>query len=182
VQTFTIPNPNINILMCFRTFILLTALVLALQSSSVAHAQAPKPADITELDQALAEVPRDVLLGVRNSNRKEQSATAATDILRSKVEGRTATLKFQIEKIEKYQRRNEKEDRYRIKAENVRLRESATTFTIYLWVHFDPSQNAKFATMKTGSEISVTGKITLASITARNNPELHIDLSDAAIN
>ena len=106
----------------------------------------------------------------------------ATDILRNKVEGKTATLKLKVEKVEKYQRKNEKEDRYRIKAEDQRLRESVTSFKVYLWVHLDRSQNTKVPAIKKGGEISVTGKISLASITAKNNPELHIDLSDATIN
>jgi hypothetical protein len=52
----------------------------------------------------------------------------------------------------------------------------------YLWVHLDPSQNPKVPTIKKGSEISVTGKVSVATFTAKNNPELHIDISDAKIN
>src|SRR5690242_12368811 len=97
------------------------ALALTLQFSPALHAQAPNPAEITDIDQTIEDVPRDLLLAVRSGTRKEQSATAATDILREKVEGRTASLKFKVDKVEKYQRKNEKEDRYRIKAEDQRL-------------------------------------------------------------
>jgi hypothetical protein len=169
-------QPNMNT--SSRITAILAAVTLTVQISSAQNATP----EITDLDQTLAEVPRDLLLAVRSGARKEPSATQATDILRNKVEGRTATLKFKVDKVEKYQRKNEKVDRYRIKAEDLRLRESVTNLKGYLWVHLDPSQNPKVSTIKKGNEISVTGKVSLATITANNNPELHIDLSDAKIN
>jgi hypothetical protein len=142
----------------------------------------PDPGSIMDLKQTLVEIPHNVVLSLRNPPTREAAAATATDTLRTKVEGRTATLKFKIEKIEKDPHRAQNRDGYRVKAEDEHLRDGVTMYHVYLWVHFDLSETAKVAVLKKGSEISVTGKVTLASITAPNTPELHIDLSDAKVN
>jgi len=172
--------------MSSRFPIILATLMLTFQVSPAADAPNPaKPpgaAEITKIEQVLTEVPRDVLRNVQSGPTKEKSATEATDSLRTKVEGRTATLKFKVDKVEKYQRKNEKEDRYRIKAEDLRVRDNVIALKGYLWVHLDLSENAKVPAIKKGSQISVTGKVSVATITSKATPELHVDLSDATIN
>lgn len=149
-----------------------------------ANAQEPggvEPGGITSLEDVLAEVPKELLLSVRSGARKEASATEATGLLRRQVEGRIATIKLKVDRFDKYRRKNETEDRYRIKAEDERLRGSVTNFRAFLWVHLSPTESAKMANVKKGAEITVNGKVSLASITAKNNPELHVDLADATI-
>jgi hypothetical protein len=165
-----------------KHFLLLSIIAIGLETTFAADPAKPEPGNITELKQTLVEVPHNVVLSLRNPPTREAAATTVTEMLRAKVEGRMATLKFKVEKVEKDPRRAQNQDGYRIKAEDERLREGITMFHTYLWVHFDLSENAKVAALKKGSEISVTGKITLASVTAPKEPELHIDLSDAKVN
>jgi hypothetical protein len=93
-----------------------------------------------------------------------------------------ATFKCKIDRVEKDPRREQGKDGYRIKAEDAYVREGAANFKTFLWIHFNLSGNDKVSAMKKGGEISVTGKVTLASVTAQGVLELHIDLSDATVN
>ena len=151
-----------------------------------AHAQAPvTPAagDIKDLKQIPVELPHDILLGLLNNATKEAAAKKATDVLHQKIEGRMAILKIKIDKIEKDVRAQQGQDAYRIKAEDAHVRAGAVNFKVFVWVHFDVSENTKIAALKTGDEIGVTGKITLASASIMNgSPTMQVDLSDATGN
>jgi hypothetical protein len=168
------------------TLISLSLLVifLALSHAVSLHAQdAPKgnANEIHELAQVSAELPHDVLLGFMNNAGKQAAATKGTEALRQKVEGRMATFKFKVDRIEKDDRRGQDEP-YRIKAEDAHVRQGAVGFKVYLWVHFNISENAKVAALKKGDEVSATGKVTVASVSASNaGPAMNVDLSDATL-
>lgn len=167
-------------------FITLSLLIifLALSPLGSAYAQEASKAsgdEIHELAQVSAVLPRDVLLGFMNNTAKQAAATKGTDTLRQKVEGRMATLKFKVDKVEKDDRRGQEEP-YRIKAEDAHVRQGAVSFKVYLWVHFDVSENAKTAGLKKGDEVTATGKITVASASASNaGPVMNVDLGDAVL-
>ena len=161
---------------------LLSLLPLAL----AAHAQdpaTPAAGDIKDLKQIPVVLPHDILLGLVNNATKAASATKAADVLHQKIEGRVAALKLRIDKIEKDLRAQEGKDAYRIKAEDAHVRASSVNFTVFVWVHFDVSENAKIAALKRGDAIGATGKITLASASIlEGNPTIQVDLSDATVN
>jgi hypothetical protein len=138
--------------------------------------------NFTSLKQVTALLPHNLLVSLLNSAGKEAASSQATDVLRQKAEGQMATFKFKVDRVEKDPRREQGKDGYRIKAEDTYVREGAANFKTYLWVHFNLSENDKVAALKKGGEISVTGKISLASVTAQPVVELHVDLSDATVN
>ncbi|HEY3898708.1 MAG TPA: hypothetical protein VGM54_08855 [Chthoniobacter sp.] len=158
----------------------------AMLVAPVAHAQdtSAKGAggNLSSLKQVTALLPHNLLVSLLNSAGKEAAASQATDILRQKAEGQTAAFKCKIDRVEKDPRKEQGKDGYRIKAEDSFVREGAANFKAYLWIHFNLTENDKVSAMKKGGEISVTGKITLASVTAQGVLELHVDLSDATVN
>lgn len=156
------------------TFALLTAL------PAFAENVAPAGGNITDLKQVLAETPHNVLNALRNGATRDNAATQASDLLRTKVQGREATLSFKIDLIEK-ETRGQNDTGYRARAEEKHISDVGTSLITYLWVHFDMSENAKASALKKGSEITVTGKITQASISSKPTPALHVDLSDAKV-
>jgi hypothetical protein len=145
---------------------------------------APKPdaTAITKVEQTVAQVPHPLFIALRGGPKQNDAATQITNLLRTNVEGRTATLKIKVDRVETYRNKNEQADRYRIKTEDGRLQEVGTNLHVLIWVHFDPSENAKVSTKKKGDELTVTGKITTASATGQNNPTLHLDLDEAKAN
>jgi len=170
-----------------KTFLpaVVVALFGALSFIPTGHTEEPaKPtgAEIKDLKETVADVPHDLLVALLSNTGKQAAASKTTDLLRSKVEGRMATLKFKIDKIEKEHRATGEPDGYRIKAEDGHVRAGATAFKVYLWIHFSLTENAKLDALRKGNDLTVTGKITVASATAQGVPELHIDLSDATVN
>lgn len=163
-------------------FLRLAVCGLAMFTSLTVLAENPSPAgdNITDLKQILAEVPHNVLSALRNSATRDNAATQASDLLRTKIQGRQATLTFKIDLIEK-ETRGQNDTGYRTRAEEKHVSEVGTSLITYVWVHFDVSENARLSTLKKGSEVTVTGKITLASISTKPNPALHVDLSDAKL-
>lgn len=163
-------------------FLRLTVCGLAVLASFVAFAEdaAPAGGNITDLKQILAETPHNVISALRNGATRDNAATQASDLLRTKVQGRQATLTFKIDLIEK-ETRGQNDTGYRVRAEEKHISEVGTSLITYLWVHFDVSENAKLSTLKKGSEITTTGKITQASISSKPNTALHVDLSDAKL-
>jgi hypothetical protein len=165
-------------------YLTLLAISLALSPDAALRAQdTPKgnTDEIHELAQVSAELPHDVLIGFMNSAARSAAATKGTDALRQKVEGRMATFKFKVDKIEKDDRRGQDEP-YRIKAEDAHVRQGAVGFRVYLWVHFNISENAKIAALKKGDEVSATGKVAVASVGAPNiGPTMNVSLADATL-
>jgi hypothetical protein len=150
------------------------------------HAQAPAATatgEIKELKDVSAELPHDILLGLLSNSTKQATAPKATDVLQQKVAGRVAHLKLKIDRIEKDLRAQQGQDAYRIKAEDAHVREGSVSFKVFVWVHFNVSENAKIAPLKKGDPIEVTGKITVASVAIlAGSPTMQIDLSDATVN
>lgn len=162
---------------------MLIALAFTLSVSPLRAEDAAKPpgGEIHELAQITAELPHDVLLGYMNAAGKQAAATKGTEELRKKVEGRMATLKFKIDKVETDDRHGQAEP-YRLKAEDLHVRQGAVNFKVYLWVHFNISENAKIAAMKKGDEVTASGKVTLAKLSAPNaGPAMNVDLSEAVV-
>lgn len=164
-------------------FLRLTVCGLAVLASFAAFAEdaAPAGGNITDLKQILAETPHNVISALRNGATRDNAATQASDLLRTKVQGRQATLTFKIDLIEK-ETRGQNDTGYRVRAEEKHISEVGTNLITYVWVHFDMSENAKLSTLKKGSEITTTGKVTQASISSKPNLALHVDLSDAKLN
>ncbi len=163
-------------------FLRLAACSIAVLASLTVFAEnaAPAGGNITDLKQILAETPHNVINALRNGATRDNAATQASDLLRTKVQGRQATLAFKIDLIEK-ETRGQSDTGYRARAEEKHVSEVGTSLITYLWVHFDMSENAKAGALKKGSEITVTGKITQASISSKPSPSLHVDLSDAKL-
>ena len=157
--------------------------LVALLMEGGVRAQVPKAPDgaFSSLEQIVETVPRDVILAVRSGAKKEAAATSATDVLRAKVEGQSATLKFKVDKIQKERRKDEQVDRYAIKAEDERLRSSVTAFKGFLWVHIVPADSAKVSSLKKGDELTVSGKIAVARISSQTTPQLNVDVVDATV-
>lgn len=168
---------------CLRgLFAALCGIVISATSLHAEDAAKPGGEDIQDLKQVPAVLPHDVLLGLMNSAGKQAAASKGTEVLRAKVEGKAATLKFKIDRIEKDDRHGQEEP-YRIKAEDAHIREGAVNFKVYLWVHFKLSENPKIAPLKKGAEVSASGKITLGAVSVLNgNPQINVDVSDATVN
>ena len=166
-------NPYLLRLSVYGTAALTTLMAMAGET-------APAAGNITDLKQALAEVPHNLAAALRNAATRDAAATQASDLLRTKVRGRTATLTFKVDVVEKETPASE--SGYRVRAEEKHISEVGTNFITYLWVHFAVSENAKVGALKKGSDISVTGQITAASVSGKPAPALHIDLSEAKVN
>ena len=144
---------------------------------------APAAGEIKDLKEVSAQLPHDILLGLLSNATKAAAAPKATDVLQQKVAGRVANLKFKIDKIEKDLRAQQGQDAYRIKADDAHVREGAVNFKVFVWVHFNVSENAKIAALKKGDAIEVTGKISVASVAILNgSPTMQVDLSEATVN
>jgi hypothetical protein len=138
--------------------------------------------EIKDIKQVTAEIPHDVLLGLMNFSGRDAAVAKGTDVLRSKVEGRMATLKFKVDRVEKEEHRDQSPEAYRVKAEDVHVRQGAVNLKVYLWVHFNASESAKIASLRKGSELTATGKVTLAALHAPKEAEINIDLSESTVN
>ena len=148
--------------------------------ATTAFSQDSKDAPVTALEQTLKVLPREVLGGLRTSKR-DAAALEGTGLLQEKVQGRTATLKLKMERVEKDPSRDDKLDRFRIKAEDTRANEGGVPFVIHLWVHCAATESEKIKALRKGQTVTVTGKITLASITVHNPNKIQIDLSEATL-
>ncbi|HSI15357.1 MAG TPA: hypothetical protein VK961_25140 [Chthoniobacter sp.] len=165
-----------------KSLLRLAVCSLSLISSLTVFAEDATPAggNITDLKQILAETPHNVINALRNGATRDNAATQASDLLRTKVQGRQAALTFKIDLIEK-ETRGQNDTGYRARAEEKHVSEVGTNLITYLWVHFDVSENTKASALKKGGEITATGKITQASISSKPTPALHVDLSDAKL-
>ncbi|HYF38012.1 MAG TPA: hypothetical protein VD994_22105 [Prosthecobacter sp.] len=164
----------------------LTALFLTLALTALTtHAAEPaKPAALFNPADALAGLPRDVVQDLRPGSRKLTDAAAkAAQVVAKNVEGKMATVKFDILSIEKFQRPDTLDiDRYRIKAETDKIRSAGATFEYLLMIIADPSENEKIAKLKKGDKVTFTGKIANGNINPANGLDLHIDIIDAKLN
>jgi hypothetical protein len=160
----------------------LTALAV-LPSFSVRAEDAKADAGtITKPEQTLAQVPHPQLFALRGGPKQNDAVTQITNLLRSSVEGKTASLKIKVERVETYRNKDEQTDRYRIKAEDGHLLENGTNLKVFVWAHFEPSENAKVSGKKKGEELQVTGKISNATVSGGPNPALHLDLDNVKVN
>jgi hypothetical protein len=160
------------------SFLLLTALSLAFSSLS----RAEDADTITKPEQALVNVPRPQLFALRGGPKQNDAVGEITNLLHSNVQGKTASLKIKVDRVETYRTKDEQTDRYRIKAEDGHLIENGTNLKVFVWLHFEPSENAKVSGRKKGDELQVTGKITNANVSGGPNPALHLDVDNVKVN
>jgi hypothetical protein len=168
----------------FHPILLAAVSILGFCALSLHAEDATKPGagEFKDLKQVTAEVPHDVLIGLMNYSGREAAAAKGMDVLREKVEGHTATLKFKVDRVEKEEVHDQAPQAYRIKAEDAHVRQGAVNFKVYLWVHFSASESAKVSAMKKGEEVTATGKVTVAALHAPKEPEINIDISDSTVN
>jgi len=168
----------------FHPILLAAIAVLLCGALNLRADDAPKAGagEIKDLKQVTAEIPHEVLLGLMNYSGRDAAAAKGMDVLREKMEGRTATLKFKVDRVEKEEIHDQAPQAYRIKAEDTHVRQGAVNFKVYLWVHFSASESAKVSAMKKGEEITATGKVTTAALHAPKEPEINIDISDSTVN
>jgi hypothetical protein len=167
-----------------RTLGLLSSLVLACGLDLPAAEPAPaEKGGITDVKQALADIPRDVMKDLRYGSRTmEDAATKATAVARKNVEGKTASLKMTVQFVEKFQRKDTPDvTSIRLRQSNDTVREGGVTFTVFLMTVLDESEKEKAAKLDKGSKVTITGKISNAVILPRKNAELHIDIMDGKL-
>jgi hypothetical protein len=167
-----------------RRFALLSFLVLLCGRDLSAAEPAPaEKAGITDVKQALAGIPRDVMQDLRYGSRTmEEAANKATAVVGKNVEGKTASLKMTVQFVEKFQRKDTPDvTRIRLRQSNDTVREGGVTFTIFLMAVLDESEKEKAAKIDKGSKVTITGKVSNGVILPRKNAELHIDIMDAKI-
>jgi hypothetical protein len=109
-------------------FLRLSVCVLAAFTCLTVLAENPSPAgdNIADLKQILAEVPHNTISALRNSATRDSAATQASDLLRTKIQGRQATLTFKIDLIEK-ETRGQNDTGYRTRAEEKHISEVGTS-------------------------------------------------------
>lgn len=159
--------------------ILLTCITFA--TGNQLHAQAEPKASFNELGDTITEIPRDLLADLKSPSKKAEAVIKATELLRTRVEAKSVRFKFNVERFEKYLDRNDKSERYRIRANEINVRAGGTNFVGVLWVLVRPSENEKVIALKAGKGITITGEISAASFTSLNYPELRIEVSNAII-
>lgn len=139
--------------------------------------------EITDPEQVLTGIPRDVFQDLRLGSRQiEDAAAKATAQVRKNTENKVATLKLTVREVEKYQRKEAPDvTRLRVRAVPDRVRESGATLDVMISAVTDVSENSKMAKIDKGSKITITGKINNAEILARKAVELRIDLMDAKL-
>jgi hypothetical protein len=136
---------------------------------------------ITKPEQALTDVPHPQLFALRPGPKQNDAITQITNLLHSNVQGKTGSFKIKVDRVETYRNQGEQADRYRLKAEDGHLVENGTNLKVFLWFHFEPSENAKVSGKKRGDELQLTGKITNASVSGGPNPGLHLDLDNVKV-
>lgn len=171
--------------MHLKSGLVLACLLLATSLSPAQDAKKEEPSAsvITDPDDALKDIPRDVMGDLRPGSRQMMDAAAKASMQAAKnAEGKTGTFKFNVRAVEKFQRPDAPDvTRYRILSVIDTTRASGVQVNVHLMAVLDLSEHEKAAKIGTGSKITLTGKISNAEILGRQKAELHIDLMDAKI-
>lgn len=138
---------------------------------------------ITDPEDALKDIPRDVMGDLRPGSRQMTDAAAKASMQTAKnAEGKMGTFKFNVRAVEKFQRPDAPDvTRFRILAVVDTVRASGVQLNLHLMAVLDLAEHEKAAKIGTGSKITLTGKVSNAEILGRQKAELHIDLMDAKI-
>lgn len=148
-----------------------------------AKKEATPSSSISDPEDALKDIPRDVMGDLRPGSRQMVDAAAKASIQTAKnAEGKMGTFKFNVRAVEKFQRPDAPDvTRFRILAVVDTVRASGVQLNVHLMAVLDLAEHEKAAKIGTGSKITLTGKVSNAEILGRQKAELHIDLMDAKI-
>lgn len=153
-----------------------------------AQAEEEKPGltQLTDLEQALDLIPREALVEMRGSKR-DAGLEMAGEALQTNLTGKDAVLKIKVERYEKMPKRKADEDakdpvvRYRLLADQERLKHGVTQFTSNVWINVDPDEAKKVPELRRGETVTVTGKVEMVKVAAGNPFRLLVTIGEARL-
>ena len=161
-----------------------TFLIAILGTAPWARAADPGQEEFSSLNDIVAVLPHEILVGLTDNVGKEKAAASGTEVFHQNVAGKMATLKMKINTVKKEGKPYFPKDRFVIQAVEESSRAGAVTFKNFPMIYLNESEDAKAAALHKGNEITVTGKITYVDIRViRASASCHINLhlSDAVI-
>jgi|GEM_PF-4964269 len=109
------------------------------------------------------------------SDKKAEVALSITRQIETKEVGKVGTYRGKVTKIDPYSFRNENLVGWRLGVEE-NFKRGGDTLLVFSWVMVHTDPNGLIPKIRLGDEITVTGTVNRAELTAIDNPRLNVDL------
>ncbi|MHB1083164.1 MAG: hypothetical protein ACYC67_27475 [Prosthecobacter sp.] len=109
------------------------------------------------------------------SDKKAEIALSITRQIETKEVGKVGTYRGKVTKIDPYSFRNENLVGWRLGVEE-NFKRGGDTLLVFSWVMVHTDPNGLIPKIRLGDEITVTGTVNRAELTAIDNPRLNVDL------
>lgn len=152
-----------------RLLLLLLAPLFLLQPASAQNA-----GDVREFKDMLKDIPSKEMLKLW-SDKKAEVALSITRQIETREVGKVGTYRGKVTKIDPYSFRNENLVGWRLGVEES-FKRGGDTLLVFSWVMVHTDPNGLIPKIRLGDEITVTGTVNRAELTANDNPRLNVDL------
>ena len=152
-----------------RLLLLLLAPLFLLHPASAQNA-----GGVREFKDMLKDIPAKEMLKLW-SDKKAEVALSITRQIETREVGKVGTYRGKVTKIDPYSFRNENLVGWRLGVEES-FKRGGDTLLVFSWVMVHTDPNGLIPKIRLGDEITVTGTVNRAELTANDNPRLNVDL------
>lgn len=138
------------------------------------HASAQNAGGVRAFKDMLKDIPAKEMLKLW-SDKKAEIALSVTRQIETKEVGKVGTYRGKITKIDPYSFRNENLVGWRLAMEDT-FKRGGDTLLVFSWVMVHTDPQGLIPKIRVGDEITVTGTVNRAELTAIDNPRLNVDL------
>jgi hypothetical protein len=157
-----------------KTIHLLLVLLATLLLLHVNDAHAQNAGGVRSFKDVLKDIPSKEMLKLW-SDKKVEIAFSITQQINAKEVGKVGTYRGRVTKIDPYSFLNEKLIGWRLAVEDT-FKRGGDTLLVFSWVMVHTDPQGLIPKIRIGDEITVTGKVNRAELTAVDAPRLNIDL------
>ncbi|MBN8422828.1 MAG: hypothetical protein J0L73_28225 [Verrucomicrobia bacterium] len=150
--------------------LLIAPLLLLLTPAQAADA----PGGVRAFKDMLKDIPAKEMLKLW-SDKKAEVALSITRQIETKEVGKVGTYRGKVTKIDPYSFRNENLVGWRLGVEES-FKRGGDTLLVFSWVMVHTDPDGLIPKIRLGDEITVTGTVNRAELTAIDNPRLNVDL------
>ncbi len=152
--------------------LLIASLLMTLHLS----AQAPAGAGaVREFKDLLKHIPSKDFLKLRGNTKAETAMAMSKDITTRELE-KESTFRVKVGKVEAWPFPNKGITGWRLAVQDEKVKEGSLNIIVSAWIYVHTDPDGLIPKIRPGKEVTVSGKILRADITAVDVPKLNVDL------